>query len=89
MWWGGTGCGAGTGCAGAAGHVGWVWAAAHNPYHDQLVLSAGSDRTLRLWDTSDLVEKSAAEVDGNGIPAGASPPSTAHSRVVSGPDGLR
>ena len=31
------------------GHGHWVWCAKHNPFHDQLVLSGGSDNRVNLW----------------------------------------
>uniref|UniRef100_I1QL26 EIPR1-like beta-propeller domain-containing protein n=1 Tax=Oryza glaberrima TaxID=4538 RepID=I1QL26_ORYGL len=31
------------------GHSHWTWAVRHNPEHDQLILSAGTDSTVNLW----------------------------------------
>jgi WD40 repeat protein len=31
------------------GHTHWVWQARFNPFHDQLVLSGGSDNIVNLW----------------------------------------
>lgn len=32
-----------------AGHSHWVWGAKYNPYHDQLIISGGSDNLVNLW----------------------------------------
>ncbi|TVU04589.1 hypothetical protein EJB05_47708, partial [Eragrostis curvula] len=32
-----------------AGHSHWTWAVRHNPEHDELILSAGTDSTVNLW----------------------------------------
>lgn len=31
------------------GHAHWTWAVRHNPEHDQLILSAGTDSAVNLW----------------------------------------
>ncbi|XP_078440421.1 WD repeat-containing protein DWA2-like [Wolffia australiana] len=31
------------------GHAHWTWAVRHNPQHDQLILSSGTDSTVNLW----------------------------------------
>lgn len=31
------------------GHAHWTWAVIHNPEHDQLILSAGTDSAVNLW----------------------------------------
>ncbi len=40
-----------------------VWSVAYNPFHDQLVLSAGSDGDALLWRVSSISSAPLLELD--------------------------
>lgn len=48
------------------GHSHWVWTARYNPYHDQLVLSGGSDNLVNLWRIASCSSAPWLGGDGNG-----------------------
>jgi EARP and GARP complex-interacting protein 1 len=39
---------------GRGGHSHWVWNVQYNPFHDQLVLSTGTDSIVNLWRVSTI-----------------------------------
>jgi WD40 repeat protein len=39
---------------GRGGHSHWVWNVLYNPFHDQLVLSTGTDSVVNLWRVSSI-----------------------------------
>lgn len=58
------------------GHTHWVWNVKYNPFHDQLVLSSGSDSFLNLWRISSISSAPlmALDDDEEGQSSSASPP---------------
>ena len=45
------------------GHSHWIWGARYNPDHDQLLVSASSDHTVRLWGASSISSEPLAPND--------------------------
>jgi WD40 repeat protein len=45
------------------GHSHWVWTSRYNPFHDQLVLSAGTDATVSLWRVSSISSAPLLDID--------------------------
>jgi EARP and GARP complex-interacting protein 1 len=39
---------------GRGGHSHWAWSVKYNPFHDQLVLSTGTDSVVNLWRVSTI-----------------------------------
>ena len=56
-------------------HAHWALVARYNPFHDQLLLTAGSDCTLRLWRAAS-VSSSAVSLSGAPLPPSAPPTAT-------------
>jgi len=46
-------------------HTHWVRTSKYNPFHDQLVLSAGSDAAVDLWRISSISSAPLLEMDGD------------------------
>jgi WD40 repeat protein len=46
------------------GHTHWVWSSKFNRFHDQLVLSSGSDNVVNLWRVSSISSAPLLEMDG-------------------------
>ena len=55
------------------GHSHWVWGACYNPSHDQLLLSASSDHTVRLWGASSISSEPLAANDDDESSSDSSP----------------
>lgn len=73
------------------GHSHWAWTVAFNRFHDQLILSGGTDSLVNLWRVSSISSAPLLELEGHnrcerGVAAHSSPPppTNEHSLLFAG-----